>query len=371
VDLRDRLQIDVPLFAFSHCRDVVVAVSRAGGFGVLGASSHTPDQLEQQLAWIDAHIGGRPYGVDVVIPDTSGLPSGLDAATVLSLVPAEARDFADALLAAHDVDPASVDRMVFADITLNVFGSGAQELLDVCFAHPIALIANALGVPPASMVEAAAARGIPVAALVGSAEHAHKQVARGVEIIVAQGTEAGGHCGEVSTLCLVPEVVDAVGEGAAVLAAGGIVDGRQLAAVMALGAQGAWTGSVWLTTDEAETPEYVKQRLFSAGARDTVRSKARTGKPSRQLVSDWTTAWAAEGAPATLPLPVQSLVAEPALRRVDDLAAAGHEGARALATYWVGQGVGLMNRGGPAAEVVRRMAEDCADAVERLAGRLG
>jgi NAD(P)H-dependent flavin oxidoreductase YrpB (nitropropane dioxygenase family) len=156
-----------------------------------------------------------------------------------------------------------------------------------------------------------------------------------------------------------------------VLAAGGIVTGRQVAASVALGAAGAWTGSVWLTTEEAETAPYTVEKMLRTSSRDTIRSKGRTGKFSRQLKSSWTDAWAPDAnGPGALPMPLQSVVAENVLRRIDVLAEKGNEGARDLATYWVGQGVGLMHKVKPAHEVVREMIEDYLDAAERLAGSL-
>jgi len=243
-----------------------------------------------------------------------------------------------------------------------------EELLDVAFRHPIKLVANALGVPPTYMIDRAKAAGIPIAALVGAKEHAIKQVQAGVDVIIAQGTEAGGHCGEVTTMVLVPEVIEAIRpiRAVPVLAAGGIVTGRQMAAAIALGAAGAWTGSVWLTTEEAETAPYTVQKLLAASSRDTVRSRGRTGKPSRQLRSAWTEAWDGDGSPGALPMPLQSFLSEPALRRLDVLAEKGDPGAQALATYWVGQGVGLMTKVRPARQVVLEMAEDYLEAVERL-----
>jgi NAD(P)H-dependent flavin oxidoreductase YrpB (nitropropane dioxygenase family) len=204
---------------------------------------------------------------------------------------------------------------------------------------------------------------------VGAKEHAIKQVQAGVDVVVAQGTEAGGHCGEVTTMVLVPEVIEAIRpvRDVPVLAAGGIVTGRQMAAAVALGAAGAWTGSVCLTTEEAETAPYTIQKLLAATSRDTVRSKARTGKPSRQLRSAWTRAWEADaGGPAPLPVPLQSVISETVRRRLDTLAEKGNKGAQDLATYWVGQGVGLMNKVRPAREVVHDMIGDCVDATERL-----
>ena len=363
----DLLGIDLPLLAFSHCRDVVAAVTNAGGFGVLGASMHTPGQLEQELAWIDDHVAGRPYGADILVPEKfAGKGERLDPAAIREMVGASQREFTERLLARHGIvgigEPAEV----------TIGDEAGERLLEVALRHPIKLIASALGTPPAYMITAAKSAGVPIAALVGSREHAIRQVNAGVDVLVASGTEAGGHCGDVTTMVVVPEVIDAIApiRRVPVLAAGGIVTGRQMAAAIALGADGAWTGSVWLTTEEAETAPYTRERLLAATSRDTVRSTSRTGKPSRQLRSAWTQAWDGPDSPGALPMPLQSLLAEPALRRVDALAASGDPGARELATYWVGQGVGLMNKVRPAREVVYEMAQDFAGAAERLAAVL-
>ena len=287
-DLCDRLGIDFPLFAFSHCRDVVAAVTNAGGFGVLGATAYSPEQLDRELSWIDDHVHGKPYGADIIVPAKfEGKGENLSRTQLVDRIPAEYRDFVTQLLVAHDIEVDATPRIGRSSLT----GDTGRELLDVAMSHPIKLIANALGVPPDYMIEAGRERGVPVAALVGAKEHAVKQVAAGVDLIVAQGTEAGGHCGEVTTLVLIPEVLDAIDGAVPVLAAGGIVTGRQMAAAVAMGADGAWTGSVWLTTEEAETAPHTVQKMLAATSRDTVRSAGRTGKPSRQLRSDWTDAW--------------------------------------------------------------------------------
>ncbi len=364
----EQFGIEFPLFAFSHCRDVVAAVSNAGGFGVLGGVAFTPDQLEKELCWIDDHVNGKPYGVDIIVPAKfEGKGENLTATQLADRIPEDHRSFIAELLAEHDI-PIEETRIASSALS----GDTGRSLLEVSLKHPIKLMANALGVPPDYMIAAGKERGIPVAALVGAKEHAIKQVHAGVDLIVAQGTEAGGHCGEVTTLVLIPEVLDAIaeipgGKDVPVLAAGGIVTGRQMAACVAMGAAGAWTGSVWLTTEEAETAPHTKLKMLTASSRDTIRSAGRTGKPSRQLVSDWTNAWAPNpGGRAPLPLPLQAMVAEPALRRIDKLAQNGHPGAQALSTYWVGQGVGLMNKIKPAREVVLEFIEDYLSAAERL-----
>jgi NAD(P)H-dependent flavin oxidoreductase YrpB (nitropropane dioxygenase family) len=364
----DMLGIDLPLLAFSHCRDVVAAVTSAGGFGVLGASTHTPEQLEHELAWIDDHVDGRPYGADILVPEKyEGKGLGLDAAAIQALIGQPQRDFVAALLAEHGISADPAGQRVTDSVGISE--EAGERLLDVAFRHPIKLIASALGTPPGYMIARARQAGVPIAALVGAREHAIRQVNAGVDILVAAGTEAGGHCGEVTTMVLVPEVIEAIRpiRQVPVLAAGGIVTGRQIAAAIALGAAGAWTGSVWLTTEEAETAPYTKQKMIAATSRDTIRSRSRTGKPSRQLKSEWTAAWESEKSPGPLPMPLQSLLSEPTLRRIDVLAEQGNEGARQLATYWVGQGVGLMNKATTVRDVIYEMAQDYAEAAERLA----
>lgn len=362
------LGIDFPLLAFSHCRDVVAAVSNAGGFGVLGAAAASPEDLEVELAWIDAHVGGRPYGADLLVPArVEGGDGSPSPEKLAERVPEGHRRFVGDLLAAHGVGAEGAAAVHLGGARMGSATNNA-DLLDVAFSHPIALIASALGPPPPLLRDRASRAGVPVAALVGSRRHAERQLAAGVDLLVAQGSEAGGHTGEVSTFVLVPEVVAVADGSVPVVAAGGIVTGAQMAAALALGAEGVWTGSLWLTTEEAETAPVTKEKFLAAASSDTVRSRSRTGKPARQLRSAWTDAWEGPASPGTLPMPLQSMLAEPALRRVDRAAAAGQEGARQLATYFVGQGVGLLDAVAPVRRVVATMMEDFAEAIARLEG---
>ena len=361
--------IEFPLFAFSHCRDVVAAVSRAGGFGVLGATAHTPASVRQELRWIQDHCDGKPYGIDVLIPENM-VTAGERHVTYNSLrsrVPERYGEFARELLGKAGVPLQQVEA---SDDRPQPFDpEQALEVLDAAFEFPIRLIANALGVPPPEMIEKGRRHGVPVAALVGAREHAIRQVNAGVDLLVVQGTEAGGHCGEVSTLVLVPEVIRSIRpiRDVPVLAAGGIMTGAQMAACMAMGAAGVWTGSVWLATTESETTEVFREKLVAASSRDAVRTRCRTGKPARQLRSAWTEAWDRDpSSPGTLPMPLMSLVSEGALRSVDRAAAAGNPKARELVTYFVGQGVGLIEEVSSAGQVVQRFKEEFLEAVERL-----
>ena len=370
----EMLGVEFPLFAFSHCRDVVAAVSRAGGFGVLGATVHSPATLEQELKWIDDHVDGKPYGLDVLIPENISTAGERDV-TWQSLerrIPSEYRAFTRDLLKKYGVELATTS--VPADTPQPFDATRALELLEVSFRHPVRLIANALGVPPKAMIEMGRKHGVPVAALVGAKEHALRQVVAGVDILVVQGTEAGGHCGEVSTMVLVPEVIKAIKpvRDVPVLAAGGIMTGRQMAACMAMGAAGVWTGSVWLATTESETSETFREKMIVASSRDAVRSRGRTGKPARQLRSVWTDAWDRDpGSPGALPMPLQSIISRDAFQAIDRAAAAGNAKARDLVSYFVGQGVGLIDSVKSATSVVQEFKEDFAGAVEHMNALVG
>jgi NAD(P)H-dependent flavin oxidoreductase YrpB (nitropropane dioxygenase family) len=368
------LDIEFPLLAFSHCRDVVVAVSKAGGMGVFGAVSLPPDRLEEELNWIDDHIDGKPYGIDLIVPNKyEGKGKSVSTDDIVNSIPQGHKDFAKSILNSHNIESDNPDDVRSGTVQFgkNLSEEGAENSLEVAMKHPIKLIANALGVPPKIMLDLGKKHNVAVAALVGAKEHALKQVEAGVDILVVAGGEAGGHCGDVSTMVLVPEVYNAIKDvkDIPILAAGGITTGGQMAAAMSMGASGAWCGSVWLTTSEAETNPIVKEKMLAASSRDTVRSRSRTGKHSRQLRSPWTDAWENEG-PEPLPMPLQSFVSEPALRKIDKLSQSGHEGAKQLATYFVGQGVGLMNHAISAGTVVQNFKEDFIEAFERLSNYL-
>lgn len=360
------LGVEFPICAFSHCRDVVAAVTNAGGFGILGATAHSPQRLDNELNWIEQQTGGKPYGVDLLLPPkyVGAEQGGIDAGQARTLLPDEHRAFVDDLLARYGVTAPAADIRAGG---LNISPKPSQPLLDVAFAHDIRLIASALGPPPPDLVERAHDRDVLVAALAGTTAHAQRHAAAGVDLIVAQGTEAGGHTGEVATMVLVPEVVDAVAP-VPVLAAGGIARGRQIAAALALGAEGVWCGSVWLTTEEAETVPVVKEKFLAATSSDTVRSRSMTGKPARMLRTAWTDEWDRPENPDPLGMPLQTaLITEPQLR-INAAATQPGAKARELATYFVGQVVGSLDRIRPTRSVVLDMVEEFIDTVGRLDG---
>jgi NAD(P)H-dependent flavin oxidoreductase YrpB (nitropropane dioxygenase family) len=308
----DDLGIEFPIFAFTHCRDVVVAVSKAGGLGVLGAVGFSPEQLEIELNWIDEHIGDRPYGVDIVIPNKyEGMDAnmtGEELGRMLGeMVPERHLEFARDLLIDHGVPLGEADD----DNSLKLLGwteATATPQVEIALQHPqMVLIANALGTPPADMIERIHAEGRKVAALCGSPYQALKHAAADVDIIIAQGGEGGGHCGEVGSIVLWPQVVAAVSP-RPVLAAGGIGSGQQIAAALAMGCQGAWSGSQWLMVEEADNTPVQQQAYIDAGSRDTVRSRSFTGKPCRMLRNDWTEAWEDPNTPDPLGMPLQYMV---------------------------------------------------------------
>jgi len=365
--LCDELGIEFPIFAFTHCRDVVVAVSKAGGFGVLGAVGFSPEQLEIELNWIDEHIGDHTYGVDIVIPNKYEGKGADDMSTeeltkmLQGMVPQGHLDFAKKLLADHGVPVEQAD-----GDALQLLGwteATATPQVEIALQHPkMTLIANALGTPPADMIEHIHAAGRKVAALCGSPYQARKHADAGVDIIIAQGGEGGGHCGDVGSIVLWPQVVKEVAP-KPVLAAGGIGSGQQIAAALALGCQGAWSGSQWLMVEESENTSKQQEAYINATSRDTVRSRSFTGKPCRMLKNDWTDAWEAPGNPEPLGMPLQYMVSGMAVAATSRYPNETVD----VAFNPVGQVVGQFKKVEKTATVINRWVEEYLEATRSLA----
>ncbi|MCQ1579586.1 NAD(P)H-dependent flavin oxidoreductase [Streptomyces parvus] len=363
-ELSRRLGIEHAIFGFTPFPEVAAAITRAGGFGVLGAVRYTaPDDLAHDLDRLHEHADGKPYGLDVVMPTKK--VEGVTEADVEAMIPEEHRGFVRELLARHGVPELTEGEVSGWRIT-GWMEEVARSQLDVAFDYPIKLLANALGSPPADVIARAHDHGVLVAALAGSARHARRHAEAGIDVVVAQGYEAGGHTGEIGSMVLVPEAVEAVAP-LPVLAAGGIGSGEQVAAGLALGAQGVWLGSLWLTTEEADLhSEALTAKLLAAGSGDTVRSRALTGKPARQLRTAWTDAWDDPAGPGTLPMPLQGLLVAEAVSRIQK-----YEVGELLGTP-VGQIVGRMTSERSVQAVVddlTRGFERAVTRVNRIAGR--
>jgi NAD(P)H-dependent flavin oxidoreductase YrpB (nitropropane dioxygenase family) len=362
--LCDLLGIEHPIAGFTPSEHVAAAITRAGGLGVLGCVRfNDADELDSVLKWMDANTDGKPYGVDVVMP--AKVPAEGAAADLASHIPDGHRDFVRQTLTRLGVPPLPDDAEP-SDGVLGWLHSIASQHVEVALSHPARLIANALGSPPEDVIERAHGKGVLVAALSGKAEHARRHVARGVDIVIAQGYEAGGHTGEIASMVLVPEIVDAVGGQVPVLAAGGIGTGRQIVAALALGAAGAWMGSAWLTTDEyaltSDMPA-LRDALLAATSSDTVRSRIYSGKPARLLRNRWTQAWAEPGAPEPLPMPLQNLLVSEAHQRLM------RSGQPDVVPMPVGQIVGRMNEVRPVADVMAGLLREADEVMTRI-GRL-
>lgn len=373
-DIIQELGLQTPLFAFSHCRDVVVAVSKAGGMGVYGAALHSDEQIEMDLRWIEAQLGDRPYGIDLLIPEKyHGSDSGgLGPEEAVAAIPARYHEFLDDMMKRYDVPAAEG-----WDIEQHPENLGGQRytakqiegILRLAFSFKPRLLVSALGTPPAEVITRAHERRMLVGALAGKPKHALRHKAAGCDLIIAQSYEAGGHTGDIGGMVLIPQVVDAVAP-LPVLAAGGIGGGRQMAAALALGARGVWCGSVWLTTVESECSPLMRQKLIDAGTDDTVKTRTFTGKPARYLRSAWVDEWAREDAPELLPNPLHTVAIGKYLERIDKAAATGRFGPRdgtgRLVSKPVGQIVGSLNRQTSSRQVVLEMMEECVEAIDRV-----
>ncbi|AQA10357.1 nitronate monooxygenase [Streptomyces samsunensis] len=363
-ELSARLGVEHAVFGFTPFPAVAAAISRAGGLGVLGAVRYgAGEELARDLDWMEEHTDGKPYGLDVVMPAKK--VEGVTEADIEAMIPEGHRAFVRDTLAKHGVPELAEGEASGWRIT-GWLEQVARSQLDVAFDYPVKLLANALGSPPADVVARAHDHGILVAALAGSARHALHHKEAGLDVIVAQGYEAGGHTGEIASMVLTPEVVRAV-DPLPVLAAGGIGSGEQIAAGLALGAQGVWIGSLWLTTEEAELHSAaLTRKLLAAGSGDTVRSRALTGKPARQLRTEWTDAWEDPDGPEPLPMPLQGLLVAEAVSRIQK-----HEVEPLLGTP-VGQIVGRMDSVRPVQAVfddLTRGFERAIDRVNRIARR--
>lgn len=352
------LGCEFPLFAFSHCRDVVAAVTNAGGVGVLGTTRQTPTELAHELAWIDREVADRPYGVDVLLP---AAVEGEDEEEMRRRIPEQHRRFVARLRADYGV-PEAQERSGFGHgENLVTTHTRARRQLETILEHSPRLFASALGPPPDDIMRACADRGMVVAGLVGRPKHVDAHRSAGVDLIVAQSYEAGGHTGDIGSMVLIPQIVRRA-EGVPVLAAGGIASGSQIVAALALGAAGVWTGSVWLTTAESDLEEEVKAKLLAASSSQTVRTRSFSGKPIRALRTDWTEAWEREEAPAPLPAPVQGLLVKDLIADVFD------RRVEPLMGTAVGQLVGQLDQQRSVREVVYSMMEEMVDTLDRLGG---
>ena len=375
-ELAEKFGIEYPIFGFTPSQDVSAAISRAGGLGVLGCVRfNEAEELDEVLEWMHENTDGKPFGVDVVMPakiPTEGSKMDLD-----SMIPPEHRAFVERTLDDLGVPPLPGGDRVDAGV-LGWLHSVARSHVDVAMEHrrkygQIKLIANALGSPPADVIQTAHDNGVLVAALAGAKEHALHHVEAGVDIVIAQGYEGGGHTGEVTSMILWPDLVDAVGDTAPVLAAGGVGSGRQIAAAIALGAQGVWMGTYWLTAAEyklgvpegSDKPSTVQQALLKATSRDTVRRRIYSGKPARLLKTAWTDAWDAESAPEPLPMPLQNLLVAEAHARISQ---ADNPDVVAMPA---GQIVGRCNAITPVADLIADLVSEYEEAVGRMNKTLG
>lgn len=303
--LCDMLGIEYPIMAFNHCRDVVAAVCNAGGSGVLGALALSPEQIAKEMKWLKDHTNNRPFGIDLVFPINS--PFSATKEQMLAAVPPDYRAFVDNIkkdlgLPEEIYGGAGMDLM---DLGVGGTYESQMKQLEAALEAKPAVMAAALGLNR-EVVERCHAVGTKVITLVGNVKSAKRAADLGADIIVAQGTEAGGHTGRIGTLALVPQVVDAVSP-VPVLAAGGIGDGRGLVAALALGAVGVWTGTIWMSSHESPTADYVKDRMLEATDEDAVVSKVYTGKTARYLTNKYIQRWNQPDAPKTLPMPLQNL----------------------------------------------------------------
>jgi NAD(P)H-dependent flavin oxidoreductase YrpB (nitropropane dioxygenase family) len=356
-DLCRRLGIQVPIFGLAHRIEVAAAISRAGGLGVYAAARDGPDELAGKLRALQALCSDHPVGVDLLLP--TSLPGQTTAEAVAAQVPEGHRRFVQGLVERFHVPPATHGNFFSQYVRSQAL---FDEQMDAAVASGVAVFAAGVGTPPAVLARAKAA-GQHTMALVGHPKHAAKAVAAGVDTLVAQGYDAGGHTGSIGTFSLVPQIVAAAG-GRPVIAAGGIGCGAQVAAALALGAQGAWLGTLWLGTREHALPQALTDKLIAASSDDTVITRAHSGKPCRVVRSAFSDAWAEPGAPEPLPMPYQQALIGNLLAAIEE-----HE-LPDLIYEAAGQSVAWLQDVQPVSAVLQRLLGETRDALTALRGYL-
>lgn len=356
--LSRRLGIAHPVFGFAHDAAAVVAICKAGGLGVLGATRHTPEEIRHELAWIRAQVGDRPFGVNLVLP--TGMPETNDRAAIEAQLPEAHRAFVRGIQEKYAVPPATQAGMRSRFVRSE---ESAKQQLEMVLRSDVNLLACGIG-SPMDIIERAKADGKLVLALVGSPKHAQSALAKPIDILVAQGYDAGAHTGTIGTFSLVPQIVDLAGD-VPVLAAGGVATGRHLLAALAMGAQGVWMGTAWLTTAEHHMHPVIRNKLLAARSEDTVISRADSGKTLRQIRSAWSEEWAAPGAPSPLKMPLQDILVGDLLGAIDE-----HE-VQPLMHHPAGQSIAYFNQVRSVAEVMTGIVDEARASLDGLAGANG
>lgn len=352
----EMMDVEFPILAFTHCKDVVAAVVNAGGFAVLGEAMHTPEHIAEDIKWIRSRVGDKPFGIDLVLPASAPPADNLEA--LLGNIPQTHWDYANKIKAEYDVpDPKEAP-------DLHQWGGLNQEIarkqLDVILEERAPVFVSGLG-SPAFIVDAAHERGMKVFGLVGRARQAEREIAAGVDCIIAQGYDAAGHTGNIGTFSIVPEVCAVAGD-VPVIAAGGVTTGAHLAAALCLGATGVWTGTMWLACRESDSDMLIKEKLIASTADDTVYSNAISGFPMRVTKNPWCKEWAKPDAPRVLNSPYQMLLSSNYIQGAND----NRRGD--LMMEAAGQGVRFVTEMKPARQMVFDMVEEALVALEQFSG---
>jgi len=349
----DMLGIQYPIFGFTHSVDVVVEVCKAGGMGILGATRNTPEEIRRDLAAIRERVGSRPFGVDLVLP--KGMPERNNREEIEAQLPEEQRAFVEHIVEKYNVPPAKHAGMRSRFVRSEEV---ATRQIDAVLASDVNVFACGIGSPVEAIREAKAG-GKKVVSLVGQPKHARAAIASGVDILVAQGYDAGAHTGTIGTYSLVPQIVDLAGD-IPVLAAGGVATGRHIAAALAMGAAGVWIGTAWLVTKENHTDPVILKKLLAAGSDDTVISRADSGKTLRQIRTSWSDEWAAEDAPKALKMPYQDILVG------DLLGAIEQHRIEPLMHSPAGQGIAMFNEETTTAAVMAKLVAEAEAALTRI-----
>ena len=341
--------------------ELVAAVSEAGGLGVMGGTGIEVEELRKRIRRV-RELTDKPFGVDLLLPvvtgsvETGGGPNRQESQyeAVRREYPRHAA-FVDTLIDEFGLEKADPPEQGETGLAL------ARKQVEMILEEDVAVFAAALG-DPAWVVPMAREKGVKVMGLVGSVRNAYRQVEAGVDILVAQGTEAGGHTGRIATMPLVPQIVDAVSP-RPVVAAGGIANGRGIAASLALGAEGVWMGTAFLAAKECGIYGPQQETIIRGRSEDFIISRSYTGKTARQYQGPVVQAWENSGLD-TLPMPLQGVL-------MSGFNASAEKSKRYdLIFNPAGQGAGMVHAARPAAEIMEGLVEETVGALEGMRERV-
>ena len=352
--------LQYPIVSFGHCRDVIVEVCNAGGMGVFGVAGLSPDEIDTELKWIEERVGGKAFGVDVIV--SGSMPQTGTREDFEAQIPDGHWAWIEKLKKEFNIPNTRLPDGTMIGGRMREERVGTQEnarkQLEVLLEHRVPLFACAQG-NPAFIIPEMHAHGVKVLGLIGLVRQAVREHQAGIDFIVAHGQDGGGHCGPIGSFTLTPQVAKACAP-TPVLLGGGVGCGRQVAAALMLGAAGVWTGTAWLTAKEHDIEPWYQEKILAARSEDTARTNWGDGAYRRHVGSRVDERWLQPDAPPILPRPMQGMLTREMTLQLHD-----NKVENVYYPMGSGQTVGLLTEVKPARQILDEWVNECLEAFEQ------